>query len=176
MRALAAVLVLLAGCAGPKDQSDWERENIRATQQIDEQLPRLPPPPRRGPLLEFPVSGSPVRFFVDGSSLEPGQDGVVRYVLVARTAGGVDNVSFEGIRCATGESRQYAVGHPDGKWSARAGDWRPALPWQRVLGREYFCAQSVPIRDRGEGVRALQEGGHPFSRGFSGDRFRDSRQ
>ena len=97
MRALAAVLVLLAGCAGPKDQSDWERENIRATQQIDEQLPRLPPPPRRGSLLEFPVSGSPVRFFVDGSSLEPGQDGVVRYVLVARTAGGVDNVSFEEI-------------------------------------------------------------------------------
>jgi len=28
----------------------------------------------------------------------------------------------------------------------------------------------VPIRDAGEGVRALQAGGHPFSKGFSPNR------
>jgi hypothetical protein len=35
-----------------------------------------------------------------------------------------------------------------------------------TLYREYFCPQNEPIRNAGEGVRALEQGGHPFSKGF----------
>ena len=111
-------------------------------------------------------------FFVDGATLSVGKDGVVRYVLVARSPDGVHNVSYEGIRCATAEHRTYAFGRPDGSWSASRAGWRQldAPSAQRrhtTLYREYFCPQNEPIRDAAEGVRALEQGGHPFSKGFA---------
>jgi len=101
-----------------------------------------------------------------------GKDGVVRYVLVARSPDGVQNVSFEGMRCASAEHRVHAFGRPDGSWSAARVGWRPldAPSVQRrhsTLYREYFCPQNEPIRDAAEGVRALEQGGHPFSKGFA---------
>ena len=60
-----------------------------------------------------------------------------------------------------------AVLKADGSWGGRETDWRPANdPWHRALYREYFCPQAESIRSAADGVRALQEGGHPFSRGF----------
>lgn len=38
-----------------------------------------------------------------------GSDGIVRYVLVARSSAGTESVSFEGMRCATREVRIYAA-------------------------------------------------------------------
>ena len=176
MRAALAFL-LLAACGTPQQPlSDWERQHQRALE-ITEPTPALPRPPRPQTLLEFQVGPrGGTRFFIDAETLEPGKDGVVRYVLVARSTAGADNISFEGLRCSTAESRRYAIGRADGSWGGRPGAWGPAQPWQRVLGRDYFCPQGTPIHDRAEGVRALREGGHPFARGFSGDRFRDGRQ
>jgi len=161
MRWLA--VLLLAGCgSSPQGQSDWERQNLKE-REWTEDLAAPPAYPRTGALLEFFVSArSEFRFFIDGASISPGADGVVRYVLVARSPAGVENVSYEGIRCATGEYRRYAVGRADASWSGRPGAWRPIeggglQPWHRVLQREYFCPQSVPIRDAAEGVRALRE-------------------
>jgi hypothetical protein len=98
---------------------------------------------------------------------------VIRYTLVVRSASGVDNVSFEGINCKSDEYRIFALGQADGTWGGRAGAWRPIResrqPQHRSLHRDYFCPQSVPIADAGEGQRALREGGHPFRKGFSGD-------
>lgn len=160
------LLLLLAGCGSasePHGQSDWERQNI-GREGWKEDLAVVPPAyPRQAALLEFPVSAtSEFRFFVDGASIKPGPDGVVRYVLVARSPGGVENVSYEAIRCATGEYRRYAVGQADGSWGGRPGAWRAIegggqQPWHRALQREYFCPQGVPIRDAAEGVRALRE-------------------
>ena len=137
----------------------------------------MPPYPARGHLIEFAVSGSDgFRFFIDGASLSAGNDGVVRYVLVARSPQGAENVSFEGIRCNSAEYRIYAVGRAgdrdEGSWSGRPGDWRPIAGaavsrWHTALQREYFCPQNEPIRTAAEGVQALQRGGHPFSKGFA---------
>lgn len=180
MRRLLLLLLLLAGCgSAPQERSDWERQNIDREERREE-LAVLPAYPRKDALLEFPASAaSAFRFFVDGASIKPGADGVVRYVLVARSPAGVENVSYEGIRCATGEHRRYAVGQADGSWGGRPGAWRvidtSQQPWLRALHRYYFCAQSVPIRDSAEGVRALRDGGHPFSKGFDGDSIRERR-
>jgi len=133
-------------------------------------FPALPEPTN---LLEFNVIGAgDFRFYVDRASLSVDTGGVVRYTLLARSSGGVENITYEGARCPSAEHRIYAVAS-GGVWRANPTGWRPLTQrWDAVLHREFFCAQSVPIRDAAEGVRALQDGGHPFSRGFSADPYR----
>ena len=164
---LLAAFLALAGCA-TQEMSDWERRNIDARPAEDNlALPAYPAP---GKLIPFSVSDSGgFRFFVDGATLTVGKDRVVRYVLVARSADGAQNVSYEGMRCAAGEYRIYAIGRSDGSWVESRTGWRPvrgAPARQVALYREYFCPQAEPLRDAAEGVRALQEGGHPFAKGF----------
>lgn len=147
-------------------KSDWEREQEeREWQEGKVVLPAYPKPEN---LIEFVVSAaSRFRFFVDQASLSVGkEDGVVRYTLVARSAAGVENVSYEGIRCKSGTYKVYAVGRESGKWTEHAGDWRRIEPkgahgWHYVLRREYFCPQHVSIFDAAEGLDALRRGGHP---------------
>ena len=161
MRLLPLLLALWA-TPGMAQQSDWERHNVRPD--LGEEQPTAPPAyPRSDTLIEFGVSGSEFRFYIDGATLSVGSDGIVRYVLVARSPSGVDNVSFEGMRCA-GEYRPYALGRPDGTWAPSPGRWRATQRWHRALLHEYFCPQTQPIRDAAEGVQALRQGGHPFAR------------
>lgn len=132
----------------------------------------LPPYPRKADLIEFQVSPpGDFRFFVDGATLRVSKDGIVRYVAMARSPAAAENVSYEALRCSTGEYRIHAVGNPDGSWGGRATPWRavstpPVQHWRVALQREYFCAQKEPIRDAAEGRRALRDGGHPFFKGF----------
>ena len=168
MRRLAALLLVVAACAPlPEEQSDWERAHFKPA--WEEQKALLPPYPVAASLVEFAVpEGRGFHFFIDARSLAVGEDGVVRYVLVARSPSGVDNVSFEGLRCATGEYRIYATGHADGTWAARTGRWQAisgarAGPWRQVLQTDCFCANGQPIRNREEGLRALRQGGRSES-------------
>ena len=116
-------------------------------------------------LIEFEVRATTTTsYFIDGSTLEPGNDGVVRYVMVIRTGGGATNVSFEGLRCATGEYRIFASGRGDGSWRpARISSWR-TIEGKTVnrhhvaLYRELFCPLALPIADAAEGRRALRLG------------------
>jgi hypothetical protein len=121
----------------------------------------------------FVAATSEFRFFVDAASLSVGSDGIVRYVLVARSPSGLENVSFEGMRCETNEVRIYALGR-DGSWVGRPTDWRPIQPrsvsrWHNELFRNYFCPQREPIVSAREGVLALRQGGHPLTKGLSQD-------
>jgi CNP1-like family len=91
---------------------------------------------------------------------------VVRYVLVARSAQGVESASFEGMRCGTSEYRIYATGGSGGGWVRSRSPWRPITPravqrWHNALRDEYFCPLGNPIRSPAEGVDALRRGGHP---------------
>jgi hypothetical protein len=173
LRGWLVLVVALAGCGGTQPKSDWERKHEERLPPAEEAV-ALPAYPKAGELIEFFVAAtSEFRFFVDAASVSVGPDGVVRYVLVARSATGVQNVSFEGMRCATGEVRTYALGR-DGDWTGKPGEWRAIQPrsvqrWHNALYREYFCPQKEPIRSAREGVDALRRGGHPMSRGFSGD-------
>jgi CNP1-like family len=165
------LVVLLAGCSSGGFQSDWERQNLKV--QAPEEQVEPPAYPAPASLLEFGVlDAGGFRFFIDGATLNVGKDAIVRYVLVARSPDGVENVSFEGMRCATGDYRVYAFGRPDRTWSASRAGWRsldsPSVQRRHTtLYREYFCPQNEPIRTAGEGVRALEQGGHPFSKGFA---------
>lgn len=132
----------------------------------------VPPAPQEAGLRAFDIgSPSPNAFFVDEGSVSVGEDGVVRYTLVVRTPGGAENVTFEGIRCATGERRIYASGRKDGSWVAMKNSaWQPigdntynrpraALAW------DYFCDGPAGPRDRKHALQLLQQRrdlSHPY--------------
>jgi hypothetical protein len=162
----AALCLALAACAADApEQSDWERAHEAAS--WHESRVTLPAYPKRANLVEFEVDGgADFRFLVDASTLSVGSDGVVRYVLVARSPQGAENVSFEGLRCRDGEYKIYATGAGSGTWfSTREPRWRPveqaAGSWHRTLAKYYFCPDRDPIRTVAEGVAALRRGGNP---------------
>lgn len=124
--------------------------------------------PKDTDLVEFYVSaGTTNHFFVDGSTLSVGKDGIVRYTLVVKTSGGATNTSYEGIRCKTSEYRLYASGRADGTWAlARVANWRPIenKPVNRhhaALSRDLFCPLFTPIDSAEDGRAALRRGKHP---------------
>lgn len=116
--------------------------------------------------VELPPTSSPARvvlFEVKGQTrnetgLDPdaislGADGVTRYTLVVRTPTGITNVTYEGLRCATGEWKVYATGRPDGQWH-RVPDpvWRPMdkaslNDIRQTLHERHVCtpARTVPV-------------------------------
>ncbi len=147
-------------------------EDKKPWQEVQTQLPAYP---RAENLVSFEVSAaSRNRHFVDTASLSVGEDGVVRYTVVVKTAGGAENVSFEGMRCGTGERKLYAFGRPSGEWARnRYARWEPiqgrqATGYHRELFYHYFCTvegraslpaiqrnlrQGGPYRDDEAGVR-----------------------
>jgi len=142
------------------DEQQWQEGEVA-----------LPEYPKEENLLEFYVSAvTPNRFFVDAKSIGVGVDGVVRFTLVTKTAGGSTNISYEGIRCAAMESRLYATGRADGTWAkARISEWKPIEnnPINRhhaALSRDYFCPSHLPIGNSEEGRDALRRGKHPDAR------------
>lgn len=173
-RLSAAVLgaaVVHAGAALAQVQSDWQtQQQERNWQENPVSLPGYPKP---GSLLGFDVSAATdFRFSIDSTSISVGSDGVVRYVLVARSPSGAENVSYEGIRCKSAEYRIYATGRRDGTWTkGQDARWRPirgaAVNWHRALAQDYFCPQGFPIYSAAEGVDALKRGGNPRSSGDS---------
>ncbi len=167
MRFLLLCLACVAGVAAAQVKSDWERDNEERLKQSREEVV---PPPRleRARLVELQLDGeAEFRYLVDAASLSVGADRIVRYVLVARSASGVESVSFEGLRCP-GEYRVYAVGRADGSWAGRAGEWRAvprdARAGQNALARRYLCPARVAIQSAEEARQALREGGHPAAR------------
>lgn len=147
---------------GGSSRYDEEQEKLN----WKEAEARLPPYPKDADLIEFQVSsGATFRFFVDAASLSVGDDGVVRYTLVARSPSGTANVSFEGIRCITKSYKVYARG-TGGNWSRREGEWqvieeRTIQRWHNVLYWEFLCPRHRPIETAAEGVNALRKGVHP---------------
>jgi hypothetical protein len=170
--ALLAVALPAAAQVEPREirtygKSDWERE--QQEREFKEGEVKLPPAPRAEKLIEFfPSSASSFRFFVDPDSLSVDGE-VVRYTLVARSASGHENVSYEGMRCKANVVRVYAYGHA-GKWSPARGEWKPiearsVQRWHNELRSRYFCPIGISILDVAEGLSALRRGGHPLASG-----------
>ncbi|MEW5769371.1 MAG: CNP1-like family protein [Pseudomonadota bacterium] len=162
MRYLTAILVCLLGTPAFADSQatvwgdsykmgnfeyDFD-ENTKAWQEIQAQLP---PYPKAGDLVEFTVSPTASnRYYIDFNSINLGGDGVARYSMLIRSPAGAETVSFEGMRCETGERKLYAFGHADGKgggtWSRnRYAKWEPipvrqATSHQRELFFHYLCS------------------------------------
>lgn len=120
--------------------------------------------PKTESLVKFPTTWTTAEVLVDTATLSIGDDTVVRYALVIKTAGGAENVTYEGLRCATGQLRVYAFGRRDRTWSpARTSDWR-AIQDSRInrhhfeFWRDVFCDGKV-TEPRAEILRNLQRGG-----------------
>lgn len=103
-------------------------------------------------------------YAIDPNSISQGGDGIVRFSLLIRTTGGVDNISFEGIRCATNEWKMYATGRDDGGWSRTPyPTWRPisevGLNAVRfTLYKDYVCDRDgVPFRNAQVVVARIRE-------------------
>jgi hypothetical protein len=143
----------------------WENdfdEDKKAWKEIEAQIPPYPQP--KNLVLLDAGSATSHKFYIDTTSITVGEDGVVRYTTVVKTAGGATNVSFEGIRCSTREQKLYALGRSDGSWvRARDSKWKRILlrdltPHQWVLYREFFCPQpSMPTPPR-QAIDALKRG------------------
>jgi len=163
---VAVALLAAAGGVAAQD-TDWERRYKERSWREREVV--LPGYPRRENLLPFFVSATTTfEFFVDATSISVGDDGVLRYALVARSAQGAESVSYEGIRCSEREYRIYATG-AGGAWARRSTPWRPIEPrsiqrWHNALMREYFCPIGDPIGSAAEGVDALRRGDHASRR------------
>lgn len=160
MRRALLLLAGLAGCSSAPLQSDWERAHLGEV--VEEEQVAMPRYPGDAELVPFEVSRAPgFRFFVDAASVAVGKDGVVRYALVARSPQGSDNVTFEGMRCATREYRIYAFGHADRTWAGAPGGWlslrgSDVAPARRVLQRQFLCPDGQPVADRAQAVTALR--------------------
>lgn len=153
MRAGAAIAVavtaLLACSQSPMRPPDADAEADKDWREIEARIPAYP---RSENLVRFDVGdGSPHRFYIDAPSLSIGTDGVVRYTLLVRTAGGATNISFEGIRCEVRRQKYYAVGNADGTWTpARNPQWRRITfedPDRRHLALvdNFLCVGKAPL-------------------------------
>ncbi len=161
MKILTALLLSLPLVA-QAEWIDFER-NFEEDKPWVEVAAELPPYPKQENLIPFNVSSvTRNRYFVDAQSISVGTDLTIRYTVVIETTGGATNVSFEGMRCETGERRLYAYGHPDGTWSkARNAGWegikmRSLLSYQKALFEDHFCRDGIRIRDREEAVKSLR--------------------
>jgi hypothetical protein len=152
-------LPLLAHAEWGQPQFEFEEEKPWV-----EVVAHLPPYYKAENLIPFYVSpSSRNKHFVDASSISVGADKVVRYTVVIEAAGGATNVSFEGLRCDSGERRLYAYGHPDGTWSkARNAGWedvklRSQLSYQKALYENAFCPGGIVVNNAQEAVRNLRQ-------------------
>jgi hypothetical protein len=111
---------------------------------------QLPAPPVEANLMDFYVGPTATQtFFIDSKSLSIGGDGVIRYTLESKSKSGAVNISYEGIRCATDERKQYAYGMADNTWAlARDPVWHPitelvANRQHAALVKDYFCDTGI---------------------------------
>lgn len=132
---------------------------------------RLPAWPRDQDLIKVRLDLPDSRFsyYIDRNSLSTGDDGVVRYTLIAEGTGGARNLSYEGIRCTPhGAYRIYAYGE-DGRFRTASGgdDWRDinlsgADPLHHELWRHYLCVPRLfAPRSKRDQVRMLRSGRVP---------------
>jgi len=168
MRAWPALLLIVPLAAAAQTFGFGESKGGR--KRVDEAKVTLPQYPEPENYLPFEVSATtPFAFFVDAKSVSVGADYVVRYSLIAKSAEGALNVSFEGLRCGEHQVRLYALGQSDKTWTeVRKSRWEPLRLDPRnahraVLYSDFFCPSTGYIADVDEALRALRSGGNPRS-------------
>lgn len=152
---LLACLLSNAALALDDDPADVWQEH---------QVTTFPAYPDEARLLPFEAAGeSRNRFLIDPASISVDRDGVVRYTLVVTTPGGAQNVTYEGLRCATWERRVYALGQTATRsWQpSRRADWVHFIDnrmnrQHAALARDYFCEGSATVLSPVEAIRNLK--------------------
>jgi hypothetical protein len=166
LRSFFALGLLCAGAAAaqalPPEHPDWKELEA-------------PPPPavRTTGLVEVDVPGSTLRFGVDPATVTVGDDGIVRYVVVATSRSGAINAMYEGIHCHRGDVKVYARWNPDTGWSPqRKADWQalqdvPNARYSLQIARTGACFGRAPNGPASKVVRDLKA---PIDRRFENTR------
>lgn len=170
--AFVATLLAFPVLADSLLDNDWNKfeydfeANTKAWKEIEAQLPPAPKPDN---LIEVKLDASTRnRLFIDSASLSVGEDSIVRYAAIIRAPSGAENISFEALRCETGERKLYAFGRKPGAdsgvWSRnRYARWEPiqarlAGGYHRELFHHYLCTVNTK-RDLPTLIRLLKTGG-----------------
>ena len=96
---LLALIALYAPFATSANTDDADSDALKAESPVV-----LPAPAQKSNLLSFYVSPTTtLDFAVDAKSVSVTEEGIVRFVLVITSQSGASNISYEGIRCSTGE-------------------------------------------------------------------------
>lgn len=142
----ALMLNMGAALAQNRFEDDFDDPD-KPWQEITVQLPAAP---KKEDLLQFTVGPTTSHIFsIDVKSLTVGSDGVIRYTLHAKSAGGAESISYEGIRCQSYEKKLYAFGQRDGSWSrSRRDKWENITATvanrpHAALAKDYFCTHQV---------------------------------
>jgi hypothetical protein len=123
-----------------------------------------PPPPafRADGLVPLDIPRSSLRFGVDPASVSLGNDGIVRYVVVASSPSGAVNALYEGLRCNTAEVKVYARYNPGSGWTiAKDSTWVTlhdgrTASHSLVIARTGACVGHAPNRSAIQIVRDLR--------------------
>jgi len=174
------LIVFVGACASSEPPSESTR---RSNDAVSTAQPKgawsevnspLPPYPQAENLAEFQiVGGTSFKFFADLTSVRVDADSVVRYTVVARSASGIENVSFEGIHCESREYKVYAFGSIDGVWMpARNPQWQSIRSTSKndlrnSLHHYYLCPKGIPPKNAQVVVEVLK-GGRPYFDDFRG--------
>jgi hypothetical protein len=162
--ALAACWVIAAAQAAFDPLTGPNRTHTEPKEEKPELEVPPPPYPKPATLLPFRSDGTSSQVLIDTASLSLGEDDILRYTLVIRGSGGAENVSYEGMRCSTGERRVYAYGRRGDIWSpVRTPSWTQVgnssiNHYYFDLRQELFCDGQAtdPVRVI---IRNLKRGG-----------------
>ena len=138
--------------SGRYKQDGYKYEKPQAWNELDVVLP-LPPQKNQFSLFQT-TSQSGFRFLVDVSSIQLGEDGVVRMVLLTVSPKGSENITYEGFRCETAEYKFYASSFGfDKAWMpVKNPQWRGAF-YQTANGyrgdllKYYICIYGANLLD-----------------------------
>lgn len=137
----------------PLDDPDWKESDA-------------PAPPTFSPEKLLPLNMPryvTLKFGIDPATLTITPDGIVRYVVVARSDSGAISAFYEGILCAKGEVKRYARSHGDGPWRVVAApQWRALndnqpSPHAWVFARQGACEANTAASSVEDIVRALRK-------------------
>ena len=142
---LLALLALYAPLASSANTDDADNDALKAESPVV-----LPVPAQKNNLLSFYVSPTTtLEFAIDAKSVSVTEEGIVRFVLIVTSQSGASNISYEGIRCSTGERKLYAVGQTNGSWTtARRDVWETIIDrginrQHAALAKDYFCETGI---------------------------------
>lgn len=162
LRSILAVALMATSChvmaQSPKDDPDYKESDAPAAPTFDASR-----------LIPFDVStASSLRFGVDPQTLSISKDGIVRYVVVARSSSGTINAMFEGIRCSTGEFKTYARYNPGSGWNQVADPQWASMIGSRNSSHTYWLSRQGACSDSGTPIRVddiVRDLRRPNSRG-----------
>jgi hypothetical protein len=159
--ALSMMLSLPVLAQSHEDTPMWGKPQFDDPADIEEPEPwtegevTLPEYPQDGDLVKMTIASRGNRFttYIDAKTLQIGEDGVVRYVVVIRSDRGVDNVLAEGLRGGTREYREYGYG-TNNKFEPVDRPWRMirATPgpfgYRVAMSDDFACQYSRRPYDR----------------------------